>query len=279
MKLKIDEIYPNPENPRTEFSEKALDELARSIADHGLMEPIVVVKSRRGYMIVAGERRWRACRRAGVKHPPVRVIRADKKKIAELALVENLQREDLNLIEEARGYRRLMALGMSMEEVSEKMGYKQVHRIRDRLDLLKLDPKFQNLLVQKALTPSQAYEMSRLPIPKQHMLFDRIREGKADTYNKLRALANALLNPPPQQETIDAALPAEEKTVADKYDQMVERLCRFVNASFDKEDLKVLERAVRSSIDMNLEKLELIIQHLQKIKTAMVRAQAARQAT
>ena len=94
-------------------------------------------------MIIDGERRFRACRMGGLAEVPVRVIEADDSTVAELALLENLQREDLNLIEEARAYQNLMDLGLSMEEVARKMGFKQTWRVRYRLDLLRLHPIYQ----------------------------------------------------------------------------------------------------------------------------------------
>ena len=115
--------------PRKVFDEKALAELSQSIKECGLLEPIVATPRKGGYMIIAGERRYRACKRIGIKKVPVRVIRANSWKVAELSLLENLQRQDLNLIEEARAYQQLMDLGLSMEEVAKKMGMKQTWRL------------------------------------------------------------------------------------------------------------------------------------------------------
>ena len=114
--ISIDELFPNTDQPRKAFDEKALLELAQSIKECGLLEPIVAAPRKGGYMIIAGERRYRACKLVGIKKVPVRVIRANNRKVAELSLLENLQREDLNLIEEARAYQKLMDLGLTMEE-------------------------------------------------------------------------------------------------------------------------------------------------------------------
>lgn len=227
---------------------------------------------------IAGERRWRACKIAGVTHPPVRIIEADDKTMAELALLENLQREDLNLIEEANGYKRLMDLGLSMEDVAKKMGFKQTWRIRERLDLLRLHPQYQRLLIDKFITPSQAYELSRLPHDKQHILYDKIRQGRADSYNKLRSLANALLVPQPEQILFGPSPSEGENKIATKYDRLLDNLCRFVRSSFNEDDLSVLKKVVRSSVDVNIEKIELIIGDLQKIKKAMIKAQSVKEA-
>ena len=276
--MAIESIFPNPDQPRKEFSARKLEELAQSIRENGLLEPIVVTPRGGRFMIIAGERRFRACRLAGLAEAPVRVIEADDRTVAELALLENLQREDLNLIEEARAYKNLMDLGLSMEEVARKMGFKQTWRVRERLDLLRLHPTYQRYLVDKRLTPSQAYEMSQLPEDKQHILMKRLEEGKADTYNKLRALVNNLLVPPPSQATFGLELSMDEADVGQRYDRLIERLVAFVRSSFNPRDLKILPRVVTSSLDVNIKQLDLIAGELLKIKKALIQAQAARDA-
>jgi len=111
--IALDRIFPNPDQPRKEFSQRRLEELAQSIKESGLMEPIVVTRRGARYMIIAGERRFRACKLAGLTEVPVREIEADDQKVAELALLENLQREDLNLIEEAQAYQDLLNRGLT----------------------------------------------------------------------------------------------------------------------------------------------------------------------
>ena len=124
MTLPITKVEPRKEQPREYFDEAALEELSESIAQFGLIQPIVVRKLDTGYyQIIAGERRWRASRMAGLKEVPVRVIEADDRRTAELALVENLQREDLNPIEEAKGYKTLIEVyGLTQEEAAKSVG-------------------------------------------------------------------------------------------------------------------------------------------------------------
>lgn len=124
MKLPISKVEPRAGQPRYSFDEEALEELAESIRQHGLIQPITVRRLDSGYyQIIAGERRWRASRLAGLTEVPVRVIEADEKKATELALVENLQREDLNPIEEAKGYKKLMEdFSMTQEEAAAAVG-------------------------------------------------------------------------------------------------------------------------------------------------------------
>lgn len=277
-KLELSQIYPNPDQPRKHFSRSKLEDLAQSIKECGLLEPIVVVKRRNGYMILAGERRFHACKMAGLKKAPVRVLSANRQKVAELSLLENLQREDLNLIEEANAYQGLLEMGLTMEELAQKMGFKQTWRIKERLNLLRLHQDYKDALVEKRLTPSQAQEISRLPHDKQHQLYDMIMQGKADTYNKLRSLANHLLVPPPEQtELAGPELTEKEKAVGQKYDRMVERLVSFIKSSFDPEDLKVLPRVTGSNVSVNIEQLEIAIRELNKIKRAMMDAESAQE--
>lgn len=122
--LPIAKVEPRREQPREYFDEQALSELAESIEQFGLIQPIVVRKLDTGYyQIIAGERRWRASRMAGLNEVPVRIIEADDRRTAELALVENLQREDLNPIEEAKGYKTLIEVyGMTQEQAAKSVG-------------------------------------------------------------------------------------------------------------------------------------------------------------
>ena len=121
--LPVSRVEPRADQPRKSFDRDALEELAESIRTYGLIQPITVRALDRGYyQIIAGERRWRAARLAGLEEVPVRVIEADERLASELALVENLQREDLNPLEEARGYRELMnRYGLTQEQVSQRV--------------------------------------------------------------------------------------------------------------------------------------------------------------
>ena len=137
--LNINEIEPNRNQPRKDFDEEALNSLAESISQHGLIQPIVVRPTiGGGYTIIAGERRWRACRMAGLSEIPVVIKDTDEQNLMEMALVENLQREDLNPVEEALGYKSLIdGFGLTQEEVATKMA-KSRSAVANALRLLNL---------------------------------------------------------------------------------------------------------------------------------------------
>lgn len=137
--VKITEVMPNKNQPRKAFDEEKLQALADSITEHGLIQPIVVTKKDEGYVIVAGERRWRAAKKAGIKKIPVIVRDYNDLAVKEVALIENLQREDLNPIEEAMGYRSLMdEYNLTQEEISVRLG-KSRSAIANSVRLLTLD--------------------------------------------------------------------------------------------------------------------------------------------
>ncbi len=137
--VNINDIEPNRNQPRKDFDEASLNELAESISTHGLIQPIVVKPTLDGrYMIIAGERRWRACRIAELAEVPVIIKDTDDKTLMEIALIENLQREDLNAVEEALGYKALIDdFSLTQEEVAERMG-KSRSAVTNALRLLKL---------------------------------------------------------------------------------------------------------------------------------------------
>lgn len=155
--ININDIEPNRGQPRKDFDEKALSELADSIAQHGLIQPIVVKPTIDGtYSIVAGERRWRASRMAGLTQVPVIIKDADGQTLMEIALIENLQREDLNAVEEALGYRSLIdSYGLTQEEVAKKMG-KSRSAVTNALRLLNLDEAELDALRRGTITAGHA---------------------------------------------------------------------------------------------------------------------------
>ena len=155
--LQISKVEPRLEQPREYFDEGALQDLADSIAQYGLIQPITARRLPSGYyQIIAGERRWRAARMAGLSEVPVRVIEADDRRTAELALVENLQREDLNPIEEAKGYKTLIEdYGLTQEEAAKSVGRSRP-AVTNAMRLLSLSPAVLKMVEQGQLSAGHA---------------------------------------------------------------------------------------------------------------------------
>jgi len=155
--IDVDRILPNSHQPRKTFEEESLNELADSIREHGLVQPIVVRPLEDGFFqLIAGERRWRASQRAGLSRVPAVIRQAGEHAALELALIENLQREDLNPMEEAQAYERLIAdFGMTQEEVARRVG-KNRATISNMLRLLKLPPEVQQWLRENRLSTGHA---------------------------------------------------------------------------------------------------------------------------
>lgn len=155
--LKLSDIEPNKDQPRKDFDEEKLSELSSSISQYGVISPILVVKGENGYYkIIAGERRWRASKLAGLKTIPAIIKNVENEKVFDLALIENLQREDLNPIEEALGYRKLMSeYGFTQEQVSERMN-KSRSAVANSLRLLKLPSDVLSLVEQGKLSVGHA---------------------------------------------------------------------------------------------------------------------------
>lgn len=174
-KVPIDKINPNPNQPRTHFNETLLKELADSIRENGVLQPLLVRKKGKGYEIIAGERRYQASKIAGLEELPVIVKEVDDQKMLELALIENLQRSDLNPIEEAKGYRQLIkASGMTQEALSKAVS-KSRSSITNSLRLLDLPEPVQQYLFDGRLTAGHARAILAVPYEEQRIkLADKV---------------------------------------------------------------------------------------------------------
>ena len=168
--LPIYKIEPNPDQPRHDFDEEELQALSESIAVHGVIQPLTVREMPNGYyQIIAGERRWRAARMANVSDVPVIVVEADDKKAMELALIENLQRQDLNPVEEALGYQSLIGeYGLTQEEAASRVG-KSRPAVANALRLLGLCPEVLELLKSGAISAGHARAVLTLKTEKQQL--------------------------------------------------------------------------------------------------------------
>ena len=175
----IESIHPNPNQPRTHFNDAELNELSDSIAEHGVLQPLLVRKDAEGYEIIAGERRYQASKIAGLTEVPVIIKDVDDQKMLEIALIENLQRSDLNPIEEAKGYKQLIKQSGMTQEALSKAVSKSRSAITNSLRLLDLPEPVQQYLFDGRLTAGHARAILAVPYEEQRIkLADKVvREG------------------------------------------------------------------------------------------------------
>ncbi len=177
--IKIDQIIPDPDQPRRSFDESALEMLAASIKEHGVLQPIVVVPRGDGYMIVAGERRWRASGRAGLDKIPALVRTLSDQHKLELSLIENLQRSDLNPLETATAYMKLRdQFNMTLDQIAQRMGVRSVSTVSNKMRLLKLPKAVQKAVAEAFISEGQARPLIGLdPKIAESLLQSIINEG------------------------------------------------------------------------------------------------------
>ncbi len=208
LTLPITKVEPRIEQPREYFNEEALQELADSISRYGLIQPITVRKLDTGYyQIIAGERRWRASRLAGLTEVPVRLIEADDKTTAELALVENLQREDLNPIEEAKGYKTLIEIyGLTQDEAAKSVGRSRP-AVSNALRLLSLSAPVLEMVEKNELSAGHARAL--LPLSDEKKQLEAAKEvlSKNLSVRKTEQLAARLQKEPKEKKEDSPVLP------------------------------------------------------------------------
>ena len=247
--LPLQKIEPNPTQPRQDFDQAELQALADSIAANGLVQPLTVRETESGYyQIIAGERRWRAARLAGLREVPVVIMEADDKKTMELAMVENLQRQDLNPVEEAMGYQSLMQnYGLTQEQVAEKVG-KSRPAIANALRLLALPEEILEKIREKKLSAGHGKALLSLPAGKeQSRIAQMVMALDLSVRQTEQMCKNALKKPaPPKPLTLEVDYVAEcEKNLSKHLGRGVKivngkRKGRFELEFYDQEDLQNL---------------------------------------
>lgn len=177
QQVSVDSIVPNPFQPRKTFNEDSLQELSSSIKEFGVIQPLLVRLTDAGFELVAGERRLRASKIAGLTHVPVIFKDLNDQEMAELAMIENLQREDLHYLEEAEGYQSLLSnFGFTQEELAKRVGKTQ-STIANKMRLLKLDSEIRSIIVKENLTERHARSLLKLNEPQLQMqVLDTVRE-------------------------------------------------------------------------------------------------------
>lgn len=217
--IKTSLIEPRRDQPRKNFDREQLQALANSISEHGVIQPIIVVEGQNGYYsIIAGERRWRASKLAGLSEMPAIVRTYDELQIAEVALIENLQREDLNPIEEALGYKTLMEkFSMTQDKVSERVG-KSRSNIANMLRLLSLEDDIKEMLAENKLSMGHARALLSLPEGKGRV--DAAKKIISEGLNVRQAEELGKEMPPSSKKTRGSkasAYPDVERTLSEKY--------------------------------------------------------------
>ena len=224
--VRISEVEPNRSQPRKYFDDEKLEELSESIKTYGILQPILVQKKDGYYEIIAGERRWRAALKAGLKEIPVIIREYSDKEILELSLIENIQREDLNPIEEAEGYKRLMdEFGMSQEEMAKRVS-KSRSAVANSLRLLKLDAEVRKMLVDGQLSMGHARALLPLEIAEeQRTVAQKVAERRLsvrETEKLVRDILKTGAEPDPEE--VRPAQLQEDPSIAVIYKQIEERL-------------------------------------------------------
>lgn len=193
--LKINEVEPNREQPRKDFDEDSLMELADSIKQFGILQPLLVQKKKDYYEIIAGERRWRAAKIAGLKEVPVIIKNYTDQEIVEISLIENIQRENLNPIEEAMAYKRLLEeFNLKQDEVAERVS-KSRTAVTNSMRLLKLSSRVQQMIVDDMISTGHARALLAIDDEEQqYMLANKIFDEKLSV-RETEKLVKALKNP------------------------------------------------------------------------------------
>lgn len=219
-------VEPNPDQPRKEFDRAQLEELAQSIQEQGVLQPLLVESWASGYRIVAGERRWRAAQIAGLAEIPVLVRSFTEESRMEIALIENIQRTDLKPMEEARAYRNLMdSFNLTQEDVAKKVG-KQRSTVANALRLLRLPDEMQVALDQGSLTAGHARAILSVTLPEgQKLLFQAVLvEGLSVREAEDRAQKLNAGSPPAARKAPAAAPKRSSAEIADLEQRFIERL-------------------------------------------------------
>lgn len=217
--VKITKVEPNREQPRKHFDEDALQELADSIKQFGLLQPILVQDRKDYYEIIAGERRWRAAKLAGLKEVPVIIKNYTEQEIVEIALIENIQREDLNPIEEAQAYKKLLTeFNLKQDEVAERVS-KSRAAVTNSIRLLKLGEKVQQMLIDDMITTGHARALLAVENEEeQYTLAQKIFDEKLNV-REVEKLVKNLHKAPKPKKLDDKALQAIYQDIEEKLKQ------------------------------------------------------------
>ena len=268
-------VEHNPDQPRKHFDEGKLQELGESILAHGLIQPITVRPVGDQYVIVAGERRYRAHLLIGAETILSLISETEEQDADEQSIVENLQRVDISPLEEANAYRRMMdRYGYDAGQLAKRLGIKQAWRISDRVSLLNLKKEYRQLLWNKQITPSQGYEMSRLKTSNQDVLFRAIKAGKVDDYNALRSSSTALFEQEKQAPMFASKEPTEKERTSNRgFESKVERVAALLRAGIVDGEVVAAAKVNPGSVGRTADLLKLMRQDLHRIELSLRKAE------
>lgn len=217
LMVKLSKIEPNREQPRKKFDEDSLLELSESIKQYGVLQPLLVSDKKDYYEIIAGERRWRAAKIAGIKEIPVIIREFNNQETVEISLIENIQREDLNPVEEALAYKRLIEeFHLKQDEIADRVS-KSRTAVTNSLRLLKLDPRVQNMVIEEMITAGHARAILGISDPDtQEMVAARVFDHKLSV-RETEEMVRKILNPSKKKEkTSNPAEDAVYETLEEK---------------------------------------------------------------
>ena len=248
MMVKISMVEPNQNQPRKQFDEDALLELTESVKQYGILQPLLVSEKKDYYEIIAGERRWRAAKLAGLKEVPVIVKEFSEQELVEISLIENIQREDLNAVEEAMAYKRLMdEFHLKQDEIADRVG-KSRTAVTNSMRLLKLSAKVQQMLIDEMITAGHARAILAVSdMEKQESLAMRVFDEKLSV-RETEKLVKAVLAPPKEKKLHSySAEDAAYENLEEKIDRLYALKDRFVSQVSALEGTKVNGHTGRDS--------------------------------
>jgi ParB family chromosome partitioning protein len=265
--ISLDQIERNPNQPRETFPEDHIARLADSIKTRGLIQPITVRpigRRKTGYIIVAGECRYRAHVLLGVKTIPAIVVSMDDQEMQLRAIVENLQRRDMNPMEEAKAFATLINCGMTKPDISKQLGV-GVDRIQNRLNLLDLLPQIQHLVATDNLSTSMASAIALAPSEQQQLrLVREIDSGRLRTVDQIRHAAQALRDAALQTDAFGGAPKASRDDIAsvNRLETKIETIAQMISAGFKDGECVAAQRVSPDRVTLMADKLSLIRKHV-----------------
>lgn len=266
--IALDQIDRNPNQPRETFPEEHIARLAASIKTRGLIQPITLRPMGDRYMIVAGECRYRAHQLLGAKTIKAIVETMDESEMQLRAIVENLQRKDMNPIEEARAFKTLIDAGLDAQKIVEELGLRSTSIVRQRLDLLDLAPELQSLVQSGNLSVAMAWGIAQAPAEHQTRIARDITSGRLRTVEQVRHAGIAFRDAAAQQDAFGTAPRASKHDVAaaTRLESKIEEIVAMVNQGFKEGECIAAQRVSPDRIKTMADKLALIRKHVAQME-------------